>query len=163
MCFGKGAIPSHSAHIDGESIPWVSHWKYLGVTLQSGDHFECCIKDKLSSFYRALNSIIRIEGGADELVKLRLLEAHCLPILTYGIEVIHVRNRNVRRQLRVAYNSIFRNIFHYTYNESVTDLQHSLSRKTWEELLEVRKVKFRQNCDSCTDSPLIRTLSFMSL
>ena len=48
-----------------------------------------------------------MEGNADELVRLNLLEAHCLPILTYGIEVIHVSNRDDRRQLRVAYNSIF--------------------------------------------------------
>ena len=121
------------------------------------------LKNKLSSSYPALNSIIRIEGGADEMVKLRLLEAHCLPILTYGIEVIYVRNRNVRRQLRVAYNSIFRNIFRYTYNESVTNLQHSLSRKTWEELLDICQIKFRQNCALCTDSSLVRILSTLSL
>ena len=163
MCFGKGTNPLHNANIDGASIPWVPHWKYLGVTLQSGDSFECCIKNKLASFYRSLNSIIRIEGGADEMVKLRLLEAHCLPILTYGIEVIYVRNRNVRRQLRVAYDSIFRNIFRYTYNESVTNLQHSLSRKTWEELLDIRQIKLRQNCALCTESSLVRILSTLSL
>ena len=58
---------------------------------------------------RALSKPLRIDGNADEMVRLRLLEAHCLPILTYGIEIVHVSNRDDRRQLRVAYNSIFRN------------------------------------------------------
>ena len=156
MCFGRGSTPCFTTTINNVSIPWVSHWKYLGVTLQAGPTFQCCIKDKLSSFYRALNSILRIEGNADEMVKLRLLESHCLPILTFEIEVIHVPNHNTRRQLRVAYNSIFRNLFQYTYRESVTDLQHSLGRKTWEELLELRKLKFSRSCASCTDSSLVR-------
>ena len=89
---------------------------------------------------------------------LRLLEAHCLPILTYGVETIHISNRDERRQLRVAYNSIFRNIFHYSYNESVTALQHALSRPTWEELTEKRVKSFVSKCKSCYDSNLILTI-----
>ena len=86
---------------------------------------------------------------------LRLLEAHCLPILTYGVEIIHVTNRDDRRQLRVAYNSIFRCLFQYSYNESVTALQHALSRPTWEELLEKRKEKLLH------ELPLVHTLAIM--
>ena len=79
-------------------------------------------------------------------------------VLTYGIEIIHVSNRDERSQLRVAYNSIFRNIFRYSYRESVTDLQHALGRKTWEELLEMRSDKFLRNCALCYDSPLLKAL-----
>ena len=106
MFFGKGSSPSFCTRMNNIKIPWVDQWKYLGVTLKSGVKFGCCVKEKLASFYRSVNGILRIEGHADELVRLRLLEAHCLPILTYGIEVIHVSNRDDRRQLRVAYNSI---------------------------------------------------------
>ena len=69
-------------------------------------------------------AILRMEGQSDELVKLRIMETHCLPILTYGIEIIHEMNRvrDDRRQLRVAYNSIFRSLFHYSFNQSVTAL-----------------------------------------
>ena len=95
------------------------------------------------------------------MVLLQLLEAHCLPILTYGVEIIYVANRDDRRQLRVAYNSIFRNLFHYSYNESVTELQHALHRPTWEELLERRNEKFSLKCILCQDSPLIHTLSLL--
>ena len=37
------------------------------------------------------------------MVMLRLIETHCIPLLTYGIEIVHVVNRDERRQLRVYY------------------------------------------------------------
>ena len=107
LYFGRGNAPTHSVYVNGTTIPWVEAWNYLGVVVKSGNKFSCCIKEKLCSFYRALNALIRIDGRPDELVMLRLLEAHCLPILTYGVEIIHVANRDDRRQLRVAYNAIF--------------------------------------------------------
>ena len=73
---------------------------------------------------------------------LQLLESHCISILSYAIEVIHISDRDMRSKLRVAYNSIFRHIFSYRRSESVTDLQHQLGRLTWEELIEKRKAKF---------------------
>ena len=78
------------------------------------------------------------------MVMMQLLEAHCLSILTYAIEVIHVDNRDERRRLRVAYNSLFRKVFVYKTWESVTELQHALHRPTWEELINKRRDTFRQ-------------------
>ena len=65
------------------------------------------------------------------------------------MEVIHVVDRDERRRLRVAYNSIFRRIFGYRNWESVTDLQHALKRPTWEELVEKRHTKFMQSVSQC--------------
>ena len=76
---------------------------------------------------------------------LRLIETHCLPILTYGIEVISVSDRDTRRQMRVAYNSVFRRIFNYRPWQSVTELQTFLVRPTWEELVESHSQKFGRN------------------
>ena len=73
---------------------------------------------------------------------LQLLETHCLPILTYAIEIIAVANRDEQRRLRVAYNSIFRRVFNYRSWESVTELQHRLQRLTWEELVSKHKSRF---------------------
>ena len=75
---------------------------------------------------------------------LQLLEAHCLSILTYAIEVLHVSNSDERRRLRVAYNSLFRKTFNYRNWESVTELQHVLHRPTWEELVEKRRKSFHE-------------------
>ena len=80
---------------------------------------------------------------------LLLLEVQCISILTYAIEVIHVADRDERRRLRVAYNSIFRRVFGYRYWESVTELQHALQRPTWEELIDKRNVKFARSIAQC--------------
>ena len=70
------------------------------------------------------------------------METHCVPILTYAIEVIHVADADVRRQLRVAYNSVFRRIFNYRNWQSVRELQSCLSRQNWDELVENRVENF---------------------
>ena len=87
---------------------------------------------------------------------LRLLETHCVPILTYAVEVVHVADRDEKRQLRVAYNSLFRKIFAYRWSESVTALQHFLSRPTWEELVDKRKRGFIQRLNDCPIESLPR-------
>ena len=142
MAFGKKVSDLCPLKLDGNHLDWVDTWKYLGITLQSHRVFNCSIKDKLKSFYRCLNAILRIDGYSNELVMLRLLEAHCIPVLTYGIEVLHVADADTRRSLRVAYNTVFRKVFNYKWNESVSELQAFLCRPTWEELVKGRKDKF---------------------
>ena len=71
MAFGKGTKPSFLTSINNVSIPWVEKWKYLGITLNSGARFDCCVKEKVASFYRSINSILRIEGQSDKLVNLQ--------------------------------------------------------------------------------------------
>ena len=55
--------------------------------------------------------------------------------------MIDIANADIRRKLRVAYNSVFRQVFGYKLNEFVTDLQHTLGRPTWEGPMERRKSK----------------------
>ena len=127
---------SKAIKLNDNCIDWVNEWTYLGVVLVSGPRFGCCVKEKLRKFYCAANAILRVEGRSDDVVMLRLLEAHCVSLLTYAIEVIHVSDSRERQKMRVAYNSIFRNVFNYTWRQSVTDLQHTLQRPTWEELVD---------------------------
>ena len=148
MLFGKEyQLPN--LILDGKDIEWVKSWTYLGVTLLSHKSFNCSVSEKIKAFYRCANAILRIEGRSDEIVMLHLLETHCVSVLTYAIEVISVADRDERRRLRVAYNSIFRRLFGYRDWESVTDLQHSLKRPTWEELVEKRTTKFSTNISQC--------------
>ena len=153
--FGSKNSPSHCVTLNSTKIQWEDKCKYLGVTLVSGRSFGCCTKESTGKFYRALNSILRIEGRSDDIVMLQLLESHCIPILTYATEVIHVNDPNERRQLRVSYNAVYRKMFGYSYRESVTLLQHSLARPTWEELLERRKAGFHRRLDSCPPDSLV--------
>ena len=93
------------------------------------------------------------------MVLLRLVESHCVPILSYAIEMTDVANRDEKRSLRVAYNSVFRKLFGYRYHECVSSLQRSLQRPTWEELVETRRKGFYQRTRTCADGTLVRLLS----
>ena len=105
--------------------------------------------DRIKKFYRCANSILRIDGQSDNLIMLHLVETHCVPLLTYAVEIVHVNDRDERRQLRVAYNSLFRKLFSYQWSESVTALQHFLNQPTWEELVKKRKRGFAQRLTQC--------------
>ena len=142
LYFGEGIDITYNISLNGSTIEWVSEWVYLGVTLKSAKAFDCSVTERIKKFFRCANAILRIDGKSNDMVMLRLLEAHCVPILTYAIEVVHVSNRDERRQLRVAYNSIFRRIFCYRWSESVSALQAFLGRPTWEELVERRRSNF---------------------
>ena len=158
MFFGKPAEIKFSPTLNNSPIEWTSEWKYLGVVLRSGKRFGCAISERVKSFYRCLNSILRVEGRSDDMVLLRLIEAHCVPLLSYAIEMTDIADRTERRSLRVAYNSIFRKIFGYRHFESVTNLQHALGRYTWEELIERRSNGFAIRARRWNDDTLVRLL-----
>ena len=158
MFFGKTTQIKFRTTLDGSPIEFFPEWKYLGVVLKSGPRFGCSVSERVKSFYRSLNSILRVEGRSDDMVLLRLIEAHCVPILSYAVEMTDVANRDERRSLRVAYNSVFRKIFGYRYFESVTNLQHALGRPTWEELVEKRKTCFAARARNCETGTLVRLL-----
>ena len=112
------------------------------------------MKERIRKFYRCANAIFRIDGRSNDTVMLRLVEVHCVPFLTYAIEVVHVANRDERRQLRVAYNSLFRKIFNYRWSESVSSLHSFLNRPTGEQLVEKRRQNFIRRVQKADPSAL---------
>ena len=158
MCFGKGPLPSRQLRLDNSTIDWVEKWKFLGVTLIHGPRVGCCVDELLRKFYRAANAILRVDGRSDDIVMLRLLETHCVSILSYAIEVVHIVDRRQKSKMRVAYNSIFRKLFNYNWRESVTQLQHALGQPTWEELISNRRSKFKAIIMSLPSSSLVHHL-----
>ena len=127
--------------------------------MKSGKSFGCSVTERIKKFYRSANSIFRIEGRSNDIAMLRLIQSHCVPLLTYAIEIVHVANRDEKRQLRVAYNSVFRKIFGYRWTESVTALQGFLNRPTWEELVEKWRLGFFQRLASSNSQSLATVLS----
>ena len=113
----------------------------------------------MKKFYRCANAIFRIDGVSNDTVMMHLVETHCVPILTYAVEVLHVIDRDEKRQLRVAYNSLFRKLFGYRWSESVTALQEFLGRPTWEQLVERRQASFKRRLSKCTSQSLANALT----
>ena len=111
--------------------------------------------ERVKKFYRCANAIFRIDGRSDDLTMLHLVEAHCVPILTYAIEIAHISDARERSKIRAAYNFLFRKIFGYRRIESVTELQLSLGRPRWELLVDKMRVGFYERLSKCTaDSPV---------
>ena len=158
MFFGKKLDIPYNLSLNGQAIDWTNEWVYLGVTLKSNKTFDCSINDRVKKFYKCANAIFRIDGRSNDMIMLQLVESHCVPILTYGIEVIRVLNRDERRQLRVAYNSLFRKIFAFRWSESVTALQAFLGRPTWEQIVERRRDGFVNRVRKLDSSSLSRML-----
>ena len=158
LYFGKRTVISHIVTLNGKKIEWANEWVYLGITLRSSKTFDCSVTDRIKKFYRCTNSIFRIDGMSNDMVMLRLIETHCIPLLTHAIEVVHVLDRNERRQLRVAYNSVFRKIFNYRWSESVTALQGFLQKPTWEQLVETRRTGFTNRLLCSNPDSLARRL-----
>ena len=158
LYFGKRTEISYDIILNGKKVEWTDTWNYLGVMLRSSKQFNCSVTDKIKKFYRCANSILRIDGRSNDMVMLRLIESHCIPLLSYAIEVVHVADRDERRQLRVAYNSVFRKIFCYRWSQSVTMLQTFLKRPTWEQLVEKRKNDFLVRVNKSSADTLARVL-----
>ena len=118
----------------------------------------CSITKRIKKFNRCANAIFCIDARSNDTVMLKLVETHCIPILTYGIEVINVANRDERRQLGVAYNSVFRKIFQYRLSESVTALQAFLGQQTWEGLVDDRRSRFVNGLLHCSEVTLAHYL-----
>ena len=154
--FGRKCESLIRLTLDERNIEWVEQCKYLGINLKSGKNFGCSVGDRVKKFYRCSNAILRIEGKSDEMTMLKLLETHCIPVLTYGIEVIFVSDQTERRKLRVAYNSIYRRLFSYRTYESVTTLQGFIGKPTWEQLIERSRNNFKRNILSCPVDSLLR-------
>ena len=142
LYFGRKVENTCDIMLNHKVIEWVDEWSYLGVRLKSGKNFNCTVVDRVKKFYKCANAIFRIDGRSNDTVMLHLVETHCVPLLTYAIEIICIANRDEKRQLRVAYNSLFRKIFGYRQSESVTALQGFLGRPTWEQLVERRTRAF---------------------
>ena len=142
-------------------LEWVDSWNYLGIDVVSGKRFGCSVTERIRKFYRCANGIFRIEGQSDDEVMLSLVHSHCIPILTYGMELVSFSDYREKSKIRKAYNSLFRRIYGYRTFESVTDLQLSLGRPTWEMLLEDMKVNFYDRLSQCSAASPVHILSII--
>ena len=161
MYFGKECSNLFVPCLNGRPLEWVKSWSYLGVNLVSGKRFGCTAVERIKKFYRCANAIFRIEGRSDDLTMLRLVEAHCVPILSYGMEIVHISDSSERSKIRKAYNSLFRKIFGYRIFESVTDLQLSLACPTWELLSDKLKTGFYERLALCDAASPVHVFSLL--
>jgi len=85
-----------SITLNGGTIAWVDKFKYLGVIILSRSKFSVDLADTRRRFFIASNYILSHCSFATDLVKLELMEKHCLPILLYCMEVLNLSTVQIK-------------------------------------------------------------------
>ena len=120
----KLLIPTDTyVFIDGNAIPWVRSFKYLGVVFNAQDVLDVDCSSIKRKFYSSFNGILSRCKQAPEPVQLHLIKSYCLPYLSYCIGALELPDRTVH-QLSVCWNDAFRKVFSFKRWESVRELQH---------------------------------------
>lgn len=129
-CFivGPAALTEiESMTLQGETIGWKSILKYLGITFEFGRRLKVNLTETKRRFYLASNSILNKTRGFDDLIRLYLLESHCLPLLMYALPALNLGKEQVR-ECNVAWNNMFRHIFGFNRWESVREFMSGIGR-----------------------------------
>ena len=92
------------------AIDRCSNIKYLGVLSKSARRLVIDIDVTVRKFYMSSNAVFSTCKGIDELIKLSLQEAYCLPILCYALGALQLNDTQVRT-LNSCWNSAYRKIF----------------------------------------------------
>ena len=160
LTFGSGKIPSISPLVlNGESIDFVTKWKYLGCTVTSVPKFGFSNDSELNAFYCATNSILRSLKKPNDLVLMKLLYSNCVPNLTYCAEVKELTTSDMHKS-NVALNDAIRRIFSYNRWESTRHLRQQLRLPNIVEIFCSRKKYFTErNCQH--SNAVIRYLTLL--
>ena len=122
-------------------LQWTQQITYLGIILSNAKSFQVDFSDIRRKFFSAVNSILSKCSFTSELLKLQLLESHCLPILTYATESLNLSNLQLS-QLNAWWNSAYRRIFGFHQWESVRELILMLGRLDLHHIVDLRSLKF---------------------
>jgi hypothetical protein len=149
--------------INGSEIQWVEKIKYLGLTLVAGKVFAIDLSETRRKFFVSVNVILSKCQHCSDIVKLNLVETHCLPVLLYGLDCLNLPGHQLI-ELNSWWNSVYRKIFGYHKWESVKELIFMLCRIDFYSLLNIRCMFFLKrlcinSCNSLTLSNLTMYVS----
>ena len=129
-------------HLNGAEIDFVSHIKYLGMTIKSDPDFTFTAESDLRSFYRASNSVLNVLEKPDEAVQMQLLFSNCVPTITYGCAVKEYTAREMT-DCNTALNDAIRKIFSYQRWQSTRALREGFGYCSLHEIFAKAKKKFQ--------------------
>lgn len=146
--------------INGSKVKWVNQLKYLGIYLCAGKKFTVDLSCIRRNFFSAVNSVLSRCNYVSDLVKLELLEKHCLPLLMYCMESLSLSPVQTA-ELNSYWNSVYRKVFNYNRWESVKELIFFLGRLDFHHLLYLKSVLFLKKFDCC-NCEMLTNLSHMA-
>jgi hypothetical protein len=147
-CFAIGptCFDSKAANMSLGNLPvtWADKIKYLGITLATGRYFSNVLSEVRRKFFSSVNSILSKCAYVSDLVKLKLVETHCLPVLLYAIESMNLK-RDDLSEVNSWWNAVYRKIFNYNKWESVKQLICLLGRLDVLHMENFRRINFIRN------------------
>ena len=130
MCVAVGAASGYTIRdmkLQNCNLAWSKTFKYLGVTFNAGKFLTVDISNPIRKFYSGCNSILHKTANLDEMAKLHLLEANCLPLLTYALPAVNLKQEQLK-EMNKAWNCAYRKVFRYNMWESVKPLMLGLGK-----------------------------------
>ena len=82
-------------------ISWSENLKYLGVSFKASKTLTVDFASSRHKFYAAANSICSHTKYASEITKLFLVESYCLPLISYGCEVLKLNSYQMHQMRSV--------------------------------------------------------------
>ena len=138
MFFGKNVTePKFTMY--GNSLSYVTQYKYLGVIVVAGKHFSTSHLNPLIKFRSAANTVLNAHSKPSEHVLMKLLYSTCVPMLTYACETVSYSTKQFH-SFNVALND--RRIFGYNRWESVHFLRLTLGYPSITDIFYRRNEQF---------------------
>ena len=138
--------------LENFQLPWVSGLDYLGICLCNAKTFQVDLSVTRRKFFTAMYSILSKCNYTSEMVKLKLLEAHCLPILLYATESLNLPQSQIA-ELNSLWNSAYRRIFHYHKWESVKQLICLSGRLDLHRIINLKSLSSIIKMSTCNATP----------
>lgn len=131
--------------LGNDKISWFNTVKYLGVTFTAGRKLSVNTDVIKQHFFVAANSVLGHTNTLDELIRLKLLESYCLPILQYSTCALQL-HRTQCVELNTAWNSVFRRVFNFRKYDSVRLVICGLERLDFHHIRSKLTLTFIKNC-----------------
>jgi len=117
------------------------HYKYMGVTFESGLKLKVSLAAKRMKFFRAFNYICVCVGSTASPMLLCHLLHTCLPILLYGLEAVTISNAN-RQTLYVTWKTALYKIFKLNDEVNLLYVQYCLGILFISYVFDLRRLCF---------------------
>ena len=142
--------------LNDAAVDYVDQIRYLGTTITSQPTFSYSSENDLRTFYKSVNSILNVINGPNEVIKMHLLYANCVPILTYASAVKEFSAREMT-SCNTALNDAIRKIFSFRRWESVRTLREGFAYKLLIELFADARRQFSLSLAS-HQNPVLPTI-----
>ena len=96
------------------------------------------------TLFVAANSVLGHTNTLDELIRLKLLESYCLPILQYSTCALQLHRKQCV-ELNTAWNSVFRRVFNFRKYDSIRPVICGLERLDFHHIRSKLTLTFIKN------------------